>query len=317
MNVSVVLTTYNGEPYIIEQLESIRKQTLKPDEVLIFDDSSTDQTVELIEKFIDEWGLNSWKIHVNDVNVGWKTNFINGFRLASGQFIFPCDQDDIWDDKKIENMIEIMDENPQILLLASNYTPFYSSDEHIKISSKVINSMKYNGSVDKYEFAHNFLYVARPGCSFCLRKDLFGYANKLWFEGLAHDALLWRSAMILDGLFIYNKSTMRYRRHGENATNLKTKNISYKFDELMKFIRIVQDFQKEVLHNKNIIDKEQKLNIINECEKFLFLKKKLYETENIFLLLPLFFKYKKYYISWKSILGELYLLLDKRKQGWF
>lgn len=54
MKTSVVLSTYNGEQYIIEQLESIKNQTRIPDEVLIYDDCSTDQTVELVRNFIDK-----------------------------------------------------------------------------------------------------------------------------------------------------------------------------------------------------------------------------------------------------------------------
>lgn len=50
--ISVVLTTYNGQKYLYEQMESLRKQTLKIDEVLILDDCSTDQTSELIRSYL-------------------------------------------------------------------------------------------------------------------------------------------------------------------------------------------------------------------------------------------------------------------------
>ena len=54
MKTSVVMSTYNGERYIFEQLESLRKQTMKPDEVLIFDDGSSDSTVSLVSKYIQD-----------------------------------------------------------------------------------------------------------------------------------------------------------------------------------------------------------------------------------------------------------------------
>ena len=52
MKISVVLSSYNGEKYIEEQLNSLYFQILKPDEILIIDDCSTDNTVNIIENFI-------------------------------------------------------------------------------------------------------------------------------------------------------------------------------------------------------------------------------------------------------------------------
>ena len=72
LNTSVVMTTFNGAKYIFEQLESIRGQTLCVDEVLIFDDGSTDQTVQIINDYIQSNGLENWTIKINDQNLGWK-----------------------------------------------------------------------------------------------------------------------------------------------------------------------------------------------------------------------------------------------------
>ena len=54
MKISVALCTYNGEKYILEQLESILSQTLLPDEIMVCDDCSSDRTVELIKSIIPE-----------------------------------------------------------------------------------------------------------------------------------------------------------------------------------------------------------------------------------------------------------------------
>ena len=136
MKISVVITTYNGEPYLTEQLESIRKQTLQPDEVLIFDDCSNNKTVSLIENFISTYNLDTWKLYINKSNIGWKRNFINGFDKAAGDLIFPCDQDDIWELDKVESMARIMDENEKIFLLASNYKPFYQGEKSEQLPKK-------------------------------------------------------------------------------------------------------------------------------------------------------------------------------------
>ena len=110
--VTIVLATYNGARFIIEQLNSIFIQTRKPDEVLIIDDCSLDNTVSIIREYIEIHHLErDWKIRVNDYNKGYEQNFYDGICSAEGDFIFFCDQDDLWDFEKIEKMINIMEQN--------------------------------------------------------------------------------------------------------------------------------------------------------------------------------------------------------------
>lgn len=72
MKISLLMATYNGENYILEQLKSIYNQTVNPDEVLIADDVSNDRTVELIERFIEQHDLKNWKLMINSSNKGYK-----------------------------------------------------------------------------------------------------------------------------------------------------------------------------------------------------------------------------------------------------
>lgn len=65
MRISVVLSSYNGEQDIIEQLQSINEQTRQPDEVLICDDCSTDGTADLVQNYIEKKRLKNWKLIVN------------------------------------------------------------------------------------------------------------------------------------------------------------------------------------------------------------------------------------------------------------
>ena len=96
MKVSVVLSSYNGEQDIIEQLRSIDGQTRQPDEVLICDDCSTDGTADLVQNYIEKKRLKNWKLIVNKKNKGWRKNFIDGILASTGDLIFTSDQDDIW-----------------------------------------------------------------------------------------------------------------------------------------------------------------------------------------------------------------------------
>ena len=121
MKISIVMTTYNGEKYLIEQLDSLRDQTRKPDEVIICDDGSSDSTNRYIDKYIEENSLENWKHIINEENKGWKKNFIDGIKMSTGDLIFTCDQDDVWYKYKLELMEEIMAQKPEISLLYSTY----------------------------------------------------------------------------------------------------------------------------------------------------------------------------------------------------
>lgn len=119
MKVSLVMAVYNGEKYLIEQLDSIRKQTYLIDEVILIDDVSTDNSYELIHQYIDGYKLINWKLIKNENNLGYRKNFKKGLEIVDGDIIFLSDQDDRWHLNKIEVMVEKMSQST-ILSLASS-----------------------------------------------------------------------------------------------------------------------------------------------------------------------------------------------------
>lgn len=97
MKNSVCIATYNGEKYIREQIASILPQLQAGDEIIISDDHSTDQTLEIIKSFKD----NRLKIVFNETEKGYTNNFENAIKHASGDFIYLSDQDDVWLPNKV------------------------------------------------------------------------------------------------------------------------------------------------------------------------------------------------------------------------
>ena len=71
--VSIALCTYNGEKYIEEQLDSLIHQTYQPDEIIVCDDQSKDNTVNIAKSLLSSWpGV--WKVIINKKNLGYKKN---------------------------------------------------------------------------------------------------------------------------------------------------------------------------------------------------------------------------------------------------
>ena len=101
--VSIAMATYNGAQFLEDQINSILQQTYSNIELIVVDDCSTDNTYELLESFLSK----DKRIHIfkNKNNIGFVKNFCKAISLCSGDFIALSDQDDIWEDWKIEKQI--------------------------------------------------------------------------------------------------------------------------------------------------------------------------------------------------------------------
>lgn len=306
MQISVVLCCYNGEKYIEEQLDSLRGQTRKADEVLIIDDCSKDRTIEIVESYIKKNNLDTWKLFINEKNKGWKENFIVGMSQASGELIFPCDQDDIWNPHKLEKMASIMEKDDRVLLLAANYETYYEGEEYRKISNLFTKTMKFDETYEKIKPDNKALYIYRPGCVMAVRNKLIETALKYKFPDYPHDALLWRTALFLDGLYLFHFSAIKFRRHTTNASDAVRHNSSDKLADTIYYIKVAEYLKRLVKDHGNEREKQE---LLDRIIAFMNTRKEFLETGKKRIFLKLCLKYRSYYITEKAMLGDLYLTL--------
>jgi glycosyltransferase involved in cell wall biosynthesis len=113
LRLSVALCTYNGAPFLSEQLQSLTQQTRLPDELVVFDDASTDDTVEMLRDFAARAPF-PVKVHVNPSRVGVTRNFEQAIAACTGDVIALCDQDDIWFPEKLALTSRAFQHNSQI-----------------------------------------------------------------------------------------------------------------------------------------------------------------------------------------------------------
>lgn len=227
MKISVALATYNGSKFLIKQLKSLMDQTLAPDEVIIFDDCSSDDTSLIVKSFIEENNLKNWYFYVNESNVGCKRNFYNAISKTTGDLIFLCDQDDIWHSNKIELMAQIMENNPKIGLLGSSYFTIDSNDNKINIS---LEKNKSNNNLFPFSLEENVVtkinyntivgaYIT-IGCATVITKELKNIYLERSNCKIFHDLELFIYAFVLDKLYFYNKKLIDYRIHSSNTVGL-------------------------------------------------------------------------------------------------
>lgn len=306
-SVSVILSTYNGERYLLPLLDSLRAQTRQPDEVLVLDDASSDGTVSLVRDYIAEHGLGSWKLEASEENRGWKANFRRGILACSGDLVFPCDQDDIWDGRKVELMAAAMEEHPEVDLLACQVEPFYEGrnetyrTDSMQSGGKLVDLVGLDGS--------DFLYVMRPGCAYCVRSAFAHDIEPWWKPSYPHDATLWRFAAITRSLALYERPLVRFRRHGDNASSRGYVTREIRLSEVEYYI----DFFGQVrgyLEEKGRMTGELETLIVG-LERWLEARRKLLSGHRSAAAFKTVFAGRQWYSTWKSPLVDTYFAFNR------
>lgn len=302
--ISIVLTAYNGRKYITDLMDSLRNQTVAPDEVLVLDDGSTDGTDSVVENYIASHQLEGWKLIRNQENLGWKKNFFKGIKMAKGDLIFPCDQDDIWCRDKLEIMGRIMREQRQIELLVSNY--YLKQDEK---DGYAATSNYDDYAVQKVPFDHQWALVRRPGCVFCFRKSFFDDIESEWDVQAGHDANLWRFAVVRGTLYSIHYSSVFFRRHGDNTTagNNRGQSGAKRLEMLKEEEERIQKFKKYAADGHFEADPEE----FDRELSFTRLRIELIEHKSPKAFFTLLFRYKKYFPTRLSLLGDVKAALRK------
>ncbi|MEO9513942.1 MAG: glycosyltransferase family 2 protein [Flavobacteriaceae bacterium] len=140
--VSIVTPAYNSEKFILETISSIQNQTYQNWELLITDDASSDNTVNIIKKIASK--DKRIKCFVNTTNEGAAVSRNNGLEMAQGRFIAFLDSDDLWYPEKLEKQLAFMIKNKTPIC----FTSYDLINEESKALNKVIKtvpSIDYKG----------------------------------------------------------------------------------------------------------------------------------------------------------------------------
>lgn len=276
------MATYNGERYLEQQLQSILSQTLKPAEIIICDDVSTDGTVAILEKYKQEGRLT---YVVNNHQLGLIDNFKKAVSLvAEGNYVALCDQDDEWLPQKLEQSAALLQKIEDPKQPSMVYTDLMLVDENDKILNPSFRSElgqdKYQHNLETLVFG-NFV----NGCTMLINPPL----AKL-FAAIPNNVRLNHDGWIALVAFTFGKTAsiptalVRYRKHNNNlsiAADTKPRNrFRSVTNEIIEALKGNQDFLSpqfetvsrfyELYKNEISADKRQIF------ERFLNLKHKPY-----------------------------------------
>jgi glycosyltransferase involved in cell wall biosynthesis len=209
--ISVAMTTFNGARYLGEQLASLSSQTVKPFELVVCDDGSTDETVGILQSF-SELAPFQVKIFTNGERLGYKKNFIKAASLCTGSLIAFCDQDDIWHEDKLDVVSKHFKQSDD-LLVAHDYGVFFEDDRNI------IPSYFYNLSLSGLSPVINL-----KGCSLIFSRKLIELVG--WpppHVEWSHDEWICFAALLLEKRGCLNQPLIRHRLHKNNTSGWLTK----------------------------------------------------------------------------------------------
>lgn len=216
MTVSVCMGTYNGETYIEQQLNTILRQTKAPEEVILCDDGSTDNTVSIIERFIRKNGLDGkWKLYRNKINKGYPSNFYYACSLCNEEIVFLADQDDIWKNDKIEKMCRVMEKNPGAKSVCCKFNLMDEKEQEIH-SIMAPTHAHETGEVRNVPVEEIFYKCQWPGMVMAYRRDWY----ESWTKGnyqIPHDFLIAARAAEEGGFFQLDETLAYHRRHDHNT----------------------------------------------------------------------------------------------------
>jgi glycosyltransferase involved in cell wall biosynthesis len=227
--VSICLPVYNGESYLKDAIESALQQSFGDFELLIGDDCSTDKSDEIARHYAQaDARIVYWR---NSSNRGLFGNYNECMSRASGEYIKPYAQDDMFDPALLEQMLKVFKENPGVTLVACARRIVDPENNLIKVQSEFPEDKLLPGE----EIVRSGLTslangIGEPSTVMFPRKFLGdGFDTSLHHLG---DMDYW-FRLALQGKFFYMSSVLcSFRRHPESTTNKNAKGLRFALDML-------------------------------------------------------------------------------------
>lgn len=308
MKISVAMASYNGEQYISKQIRSILKQTMPVDEIIVTDDCSTDNTYQILLDQQSQVKNIDFKIERNQDNLGYKENFKKAISLCTGDYIFLCDQDDLWNNNKVETLINIM-QTHKMSVLSSSFTFIDANDKYLEV--KQMRGFSNNNMIPKILAPNSLTHVniddllfhnPSQGCAILINRQIANEFVNIGDDTLPHD---WEINILgnkFDGTYFYNAPLFQYRIHSNNTIGI---NLGVAKDKVNEQIRIKAE--EDALGAVNFTLKVGLKGIIEQKKLKNFLEVNIENIKNkkFFLLLKQQLTYRNYYNQLKPFLGRM------------
>lgn len=206
MRISIALATYNGARYLPVQLRSYLDQERMPDELVVSDDGSSDETCALIKSFAESAPFDV-KLARHETQLGYVGNFNRALAMTSGDLVFLSDQDDLWLPAKIRDVAALADLRPELLVLMNDAV--ITKGDLTATNLTKLGQLRSAGYPDR-------AFVM--GCCCAIRRELLDLCLPIPDGARGHDNWIVDFSNGLEATFILDKALQLYRRHESNES---------------------------------------------------------------------------------------------------
>lgn len=218
MKINIVMSTYNGEQFLAEQIDSIQQQTFKDWQLLIRDDGSSDQTPEIIKSFVAQ---DPRIVFINEhdrENFGVIKNFFTLIKHDKADYYFFSDQDDVWLEDKLETMLAAARQYPDQLPLMV-YTDLCVVDQNLQVMNQsMIRSQSHHANTELVqELTENTVTGGVAMINHALAEQWRTLDNIIM-----HDWYLALLATAIGKLVYIDQPGELYRQHDNNVLGART-----------------------------------------------------------------------------------------------
>src|SRR6266542_1948690 len=236
MQISVALCTYNGERFLKAQLDSILNQSTLINEIIVCDDHSNDNTLAVLQEYKARHS-HLFIIHTNSKNLGIVKNFEKAISLCTGDIIFLTDQDDIWNNNKVESGLNFFRNN-------SNCYGVFSDAELMDDTSTLSNKtlwelLQFNEaiSIDTNPDIFRYLLLYRnvvTGACLAIKKEALDFILPFPKDGkMLHDQWIGLKLGEYNKIGLIKQTLLQYRLHSAQ----ETKSIWQNFADKSRMVR--------------------------------------------------------------------------------
>ena len=260
--VDILLATYNGETYLVEQLESILKQTHKEFHLIISDDNSQDSTVQILEEYAKK--DNRITVFKHNKNQGVISNFEFLLSKVTSKYFMFSDQDDIWRKDKIEKTLKKLQETDSdiiftdLMVVDDKLNVLYNSYWELKgLKNKILRHNSFEAL-----YLNNYV----TGCTMLMKKEVISKVLPLpkSTKYVLHDYWIALITSQSGKVEFLNEPTIQYRQHKNNKVGSKTRTESIKtLSEIRKlFIEVKKEHFATFIENEDKFESDEvkKLN---------------------------------------------------------
>lgn len=219
----ILLSTYNGEKYLREQLYSIFSQDSTDFRIIARDDGSDDSTTAILREFETQFSDRMEIIHTDTKKHSAKDNFRELMKHSDAEYVMLCDQDDFWNSDKISLCIKEMENQPSDIPVLI-HTDAAVADENLDIIHESLSD--FLGISPETATLENLLvYNCVTGCTLMMNRALCDIAVNMPDEAVMHDWWIALCAMVFGKIIYIDKATMLYRQHSSNVVGAQRKNV--------------------------------------------------------------------------------------------